>query len=182
VLKPAYKGKFLRDEYFKRRYYPERKDGQILYLDDQIYPKGYQEAHAILGHFRMNKYEELGWPFVTFVRDPIERVISQYFYHKGLLGNIPLREFVKLFPNHMAYMIGKDLSKLEFVGITEKYEESVARFKKQFEIKKPSKPTKRRRVNKRKKKVSEEDRRFIAKYNQTDIKLYKKALKRFKKG
>lgn len=141
-----------------------------------------KNVDVIFGHFRHFKYDYLKWPYGTFLRDPIERIISAYFYYRMLFkDDIGIRDFAEIFPNHMSYVIGDDLTKFEFVGITEKFDESLDRFCKLFNIHWKKRVTQRQRDNTiNKQKVSLKDRDYIRSLNEKDYILYNEALKSYK--
>jgi hypothetical protein len=114
-------------------------------------PPGIEVIH---GHFAMDKYDEL-FPdaaLITWLRDPIEKTISHYYYwlrnpnneniplHQKIIDNkISLEEFgqqpisIDLFTNEFA---GKKITDFAFIGITEHFEDSVKLFMNIFNIKK----------------------------------------------
>lgn len=101
---------------------------------------------CIHGHFLAAKYKNIpGGRFCTWLRDPVERVVSRYY--QELAGDISpsseqfpssLEEFVKIekFQNIYArYLQNMPLTEFDFVGITEDYDESLILFSKIFSIK-----------------------------------------------
>lgn len=138
---------------------------------------------VITGHFLIGKYAHLKRPFVVFFRDPVDRLISHYYWARDRFGNVgvDLKEFAERYPNYMSYIIDDDLSKIAFVGITERYEESVKKFS-QWSGLKRVRNIPRVWVGKYKPEdISEEDRKFIAEINKKDYELYNEALGRFEK-
>jgi len=139
-----------------------------------------ENIDVVYGHFRHFKYDYLNWPYVTFLRDPIERIISAYCYYGSLYkNNIGIIDFAKIYPNHMSYVIGDDLTKFKFVGITEKFDESLYKFCKLFDIPWEMQETKRHRVNVKtltKKDLSTKDMDCLISLNEKDYVLYNKAL------
>jgi len=130
-------------------------------------PKNYANYDVIHSHFLLEKYKHLNRPFVTFLRDPVERIISHYFFYQvadNLYKDVSIRDFAKVYANFMSYMLGDDINAVDFIGLTEYFDESLGRFSDQFGVEVPP-VVKRSRVNKDKKYVSVEDRKFIRKSN-----------------
>ena len=100
------------------------------------------EPVFLCGHFRYRHYPfaELGVPVITFLRDPLERVVSWYrFAHRARGEKRTLEEFVedeRAANVQSAFLAGIELPDLAFVGIAERYEESVELFNRQtgFEV------------------------------------------------
>jgi hypothetical protein len=104
----------------------------------------------IHGHFFRNKYDFLGCRlvFATFLRDPVSRVLSNYFYLKrnpdranpdALLVHkfdFSLEEFASHPDNQNLqshYLQTDGLQELSFVGVVEEYEQSIKRFNEVFD-------------------------------------------------
>jgi hypothetical protein len=108
-----------------------------------------QEYGVIHGHFLVRKYVFL-YPFanyLTFMREPVSRVLSHYYYFKHIAsknptsvsrnpdimrvarGDIDLVEFARLYSMVNLYQLfvgGLPLDKFTLIGITERYTESIA--------------------------------------------------------
>lgn len=100
----------------------------------------------IVGHFNADRFIDI-YPeatYITWVRDPIQRLISNYNYYlkggtyygqmndqKRTYDLIDLETYCthKLNINTMSQQINIPLSKFKFIGIVEKYEEEIIRFK-----------------------------------------------------
>lgn len=147
---------------------------------------------VIMGHFRASKYLFLDRPYIAWVRDPIDRAISHYYFWKKLWKKERKRnwdnklselfesgwtvvDFSKMFSNQMSYFLDCNIKHFKFIGISEEFNEELSRFDNifGFNIKIPKK---RLNVNKEKEKISNDVRKKIAKYHDKDIELYKKAL------
>jgi hypothetical protein len=189
-LNNVYEGRYKTDNLFKKKLRDENwkrtfnKDWvPLIDLEVEERVEIDENVDVIFGHFRYFKYDDLNWPYVTFVRDPIERLISAYCYYARLYkDNIGIRDFAKIFPNHMTYVLGSDLNKYKFVGITERFDESLYKFCKLFDIPWKKKETKRERVNVgfktlTKKDLSTKDIDYLISLNEKDYDLYNKALK-----
>src|SRR5688572_15787903 len=101
----------------------------------------------IHGHFDINKYVGI-FPdatYVTWLREPLQRALSQYNFFKRILmvppdpANILIYEGKLSFEEWMTQpdkinlqhrFIGSDLSKFKFVGIAEEFERSLSIFRK----------------------------------------------------
>ena len=153
---------------------------------------------CIHGHFFSGKYAKTfpNAKFITFLRDPAERIISHYYYwlrHPDLKNprcldmirrNLSLEEFslTEYYRNYQSKIISpKTLSEFAFVGITEKFDQSIELFRIMFSLKKIK--VFRRNVNPKKKSsnysIDENLRKSIKLSNDKDVKLYNEAKKRF---
>jgi hypothetical protein len=67
---------------------------------------------------------------VTWLRDPVRRAVSQYFYHPWYNGldvdPLALIDWPQ-FQNEMVLFTGGDLGQFDFVGLVERFEEDLAR-------------------------------------------------------
>lgn len=85
----------------------------------------------LVGHFKAEKYWDAFHPdsFVTFLRDPIDRLISEYNHHVERRGlTTPIEEFVEqsLFRRHVSALFrGVDPAEFGFVGFTETFEDDL---------------------------------------------------------
>lgn len=147
---------------------------------------------VIMGHFRASKYLFLDRPYIAWVRDPVDRAISHYYFWKKLWKKERKRnwdnklselfesgwtvvDFSKMFSNQMSYFLDCDIKKFKFIGISEEFDKELLRFEKIFGLT-IKKPKKRLNVNKEKDKVNNDVRKKIARYHDKDIELYRKAL------
>jgi hypothetical protein len=153
---------------------------------------------CVLGHNVFGQYKELGpCIYITMLRDPIDRVISQYYYAKNVLksdgvAKYSLEEFAQLdfVANLQTQFITGSTANLEqaiynlktfaFFGITEMFTESLFLMKKTFgwenilylkENVNDKKPNRE--------KIPKETIEKIEKANSLDIQLYEWAKKHF---
>jgi hypothetical protein len=154
---------------------------------------GYDCVH---GHFLPLKYL---WfrqaSFAIWLRDPVEAAVSRYFFLKRYLKSddpqfrkyikrrdLSLEDFVQLphFHNLYAkYLVGIRLSRFDFIGITERYGESVEVFQRMFLPHVEHRPTQKNTNPDKTGKtydVSAELRREIASLNWKDQAIYERAL------
>lgn len=98
-------------------------DGVTLrrHLDDR-------RGLLLIGHFKAAKYWDAFHPdsFVTFLRDPIDRLISEYNHHVERYGAmLELEAFVETtrYTRHVSYLFrGIDPAEFGFVGFAETFE------------------------------------------------------------
>lgn len=95
--------------------------------------KGMQKKF-LTGHFSLGKYKEIfpQSPMITFFRDPVDRVISEYVHfstHYGFEGSLQDFYQKKQFRNRQSRALtGARPTDLDFYGITEQYEVSLDKF------------------------------------------------------
>lgn len=90
------------------------------------------------GHFSLPRYREIfpDSPVVTFFREPVSRVVSEYVHfsnHHGYTGT--LEDFYRTaeFQNRQHHTLGGlKPSALDFFGLTEQYEKSLSMFNQLF--------------------------------------------------
>ena len=124
------------------------RNEEVMINSVGIANKDFGEIQCVHGHFLPAKYLLLDMKrelqFVTWMRDPIERLISHYFYWKrrfkvgkselpGLGEAATLEEFC-LHPKfrnlYTQYFFAFHLESFEFIGITEFYNEDYRFFSK----------------------------------------------------
>lgn len=105
------------------------------------------EVKIVHGHFLSPKYSrQSSASFAIWLRDPVERVLSHFYFSRRHAGpNVDggslehsLDEFIrsKRFQNVCSrFLFGFDLNRFRFVGIMERYSESLDLFARLFEVK-----------------------------------------------
>ena len=114
--------------------------------------KPYSEYDVVYGHFPYYKFyylkEDYKWKIVTWIRDPIRRLISQYnhFRYRPLDKKVSKRRIVrnakkkdiiwfsKVQSNFHTRYLGEDPSIYDFIGVVEKHDESIRQFNKMFNL------------------------------------------------
>lgn len=145
---------------------------------------------CIHGHFLPTKYLIPGkkHEFITWVRDPLQRVISRYNHGKRnkdsdiVKKKLSLENFCEIERYHNIYnkyLWNFELSNFSFIGITENYAVSLEVFKKQFSI--PFLQVEYHNVNKEKPVeekyfVDDRIRRLIYETNHLDYDIYYEAI------
>lgn len=190
ILDKHFRGRYCYDDTFKihkNEFVTIKEANHPIIFEPQQYPKDYDKHDVIFGHFVWTKYDHLKRPKVVFLRDPVERIISNYFYYEGFYKNklgrkeYNIFEFMEddLWKNHMSYVLG-DITKYDFVGIVENYYASIRKFCNFFGIPKPGNIIETRR-SKNKKAVSANIRNKIRDLNIEDQRLYDKGREIFEK-
>lgn len=141
------------------------------------------------GHIRLADYVG-GFDLdnvAVFLRDPVQRVISEYRHYVRHYGyERSLEEFAEtaVFQNKQARALaGVPLQRLGLVGLAERYEESLARLNSHFGWQVPS-----RNVNMGRKQLSDSyqvdktTRRLLEQNNPLDLALYKSACELFEQS
>jgi hypothetical protein len=153
----------------------------------------------IHGHITFNDiiYSD-NFYYITWLRDPVERVISHYNYFKIKPitsythpielkiknENLSLNDFIKIpcMQNIQSYYLNNtaEIDKFAFIGIVELFTESLMLLEKKLEKKFISENIQNQLVNNNKAFVSDKIRNEIRKVNQKDCELYDIALKNLK--
>ncbi|KAN0003107.1 hypothetical protein ACTFIZ_009277 [Dictyostelium cf. discoideum] len=181
------------------------------------YKKVQDSKNFIIGHFEMgihlilNEKEQKTYNYMTMLRDPVDRVISNYFYHKHspgdpqhilardntiedwiiksprgnneitrVLSGITIKE-EPLPTNDTFNMALYHLRSMKFVGITEKYSESLALLKFYTGLDNPNVADKLKFSKFRPSGITAAIIEKIKKRNWMDILLYEEALKMFER-
>lgn len=138
----------------------------------------------VTGHFPVNRYikDFEKACFCTFVRDPVQRMISQYFHHKHKLGyRKGIEAFVEdaRFHDHQHRLLsGVSLEEMGFVGVTERYTESIALFNKRYEVGFEVSVSNQRASDAQESEFSESVIDRIRANNPRDLRLYDKAMRK----
>ena len=119
----------------------ENENMRQLQLGRPLEPLNYEKrldekSDCIIGHFPLSKYsmlKERGWKFATWLRDPVDRMISiftkrqriGYMRYMPDIMEIDIFEYCRRLPN--VYKCYLDLEILDFVGFTESYDEDLRR-------------------------------------------------------
>ena len=186
ILRKVFKEYLYRDLSFRK----DRYAGIIRFTDrsEKNYPWRFNphKHKCIMGHFTVDKYKHLGWPSITFVRRPADRIISYYsiWKHNDRMpyNGESIWTFSDFFPNCMYYMMGGTVANFKFIGILERYEESLIILENILDIEIKNKKVHRNRTPKRKKeKFSGRTKRILDERNSKDLALYEESLRRFDK-
>lgn len=183
----------------------QRQDVRLnehLYSERQL-PAGTRVVHGHFSYplFRQHFDAPASLPVITWLRDPVERVISNYFYlskrlkeeldeeRKGLniLNKMQrsLLEYASFEPaqNRMSkFLRGMDLTDFLFVGIQEDYDASLQRLAGLLHWEDYPVFHYNKTGSERPNRVSEKERDIIRSLNQDDIALYERALDELSKG
>lgn len=158
------------------------------------YPHGIKQYKMIGGHFNASKYLYLKRPYIAWVRNPVDRAISHYYYWKMLWkkprkrnwddglsklfeSGMDLVQFSEIFSNQMSYFLDVDLDNFKFIGVVEHYNKCLDIFSKLFNIN-ANHDTKLNVGNKHD--VSKDIRNKIAGNHKQDFDLYYKVLDKLK--
>lgn len=145
-----------------------------------------RKKKLLSGHFHLAKYREIfpDSPVMTFFRDPVKRVISEYVHFKNHF-NYPgtLEEFYRSrqFQNKQHHTLsGAKPTDLDFYGLTERYDESLNLFNLRYQTKLPKSVLNKGNYSGQGKSVASENQIDEIKHlNQADLAIYQCAVDNF---
>lgn len=162
---------------------------QMAKLDVEEFNSSLLHGHMTFDQVKYNKeYFYLSW-----LRDPVERVISHYYYWKSKSDfsvhpieyrikheNLSLIDFCKIpcMQNVQSFFLGDDIELFDFIGITEEFEKSLSLLNKKISLNFEYNKSQNKRVNNEKEYVSDHDKKIILEYNRKDYEYYQKAKKK----
>lgn len=157
------------------------------------------DTRAVHGHFVASKYRRRyrDARFVTWFRDPVERLASHYYYwlrepdpknatcRRLLQEQLTLEQFSAL-PEmrdvHLRFLGGVPVEDFAFVGLTEAFDEGMALFERLFGIAAPAEAP-RRNANPERRgeryELAPDVREAVARSNAADLALYARARARY---
>ena len=146
-----------------------------------------RHGQVLAGHFAANKYIGLFGldSMVSIVRDPVERIISEYYHfkiHHNYQGSFNDFYHEERFINRQSKLLNKKIWPLmAFVGVTEEYDETIEYMNKHFGLQLETINTNVRPDNANIQEVNLfEERRAIEKLNLDDLDLYAAVREQFK--
>jgi hypothetical protein len=154
----------------------------------------YEDADIVMGHFKKTKYLHTGYPMITWLRDPVERVISNWIQqgtkwdeaklsaptYYNLVKDKTLITYAKIWNQAQWWYCDGSIDDFLFVGICERFDESVEKLGRALGVKFPKKIP-RKNPTENKMEISKNMKKEIAKYQEKDYILYNKALERLDK-
>jgi hypothetical protein len=132
---------------------------------------------VITGHVKYDEVKDCGYDLITVIRNPVERMISFYFYykkHRIIESGMTIADVAEQYPNQQSEFIG-DLSKYSFIGLQEKFDETLDRFSIWCGCEEIPK-YRNYNVNKSKKEVTEKERKIITEFNKEDLKIWQEVV------
>lgn len=171
--------------YFLRKAYGKKvviRDIEKFWRGTKTDSKEYESYDVIYGHFHSSKYMYLNGLMITFLRDPVERVISQFYYSnkpEGVSEDISLTDYAALpvCQNMMVKQL-ESLDFFDFIGFQEEFNKSLSRCEEFLGVQFLKRRDIRSRDNRmRKGGVTNKVKEYIRKMNKEDDKMYKMALK-----
>lgn len=151
------------------------------------YPQNWWDYNVIHGHFDYAKYSHV--PLITWVREPIDRLISLYHYWQTKnqdnvtpafmrAHSLSIYQFAEFLPNVQTMFIGEKIERFAFIGLVEFYEESLERFGNIMGLEIPK--YRKRNVNKKSKDVyNNVERGHLELYLKKDRIVYNKILEKW---
>jgi hypothetical protein len=141
----------------------------------------WEKNSCVIGHFPMSKYSMLrrdGWKFLTWVRDPVDRIVSIYSQRRNMKFMRHMPDFMDLdvfqFSERINNVYKLYLDKidiLDFVGFTEAYNESLLKLGK-FLGHKVNLNYKRKNITDNKITITEEEREILKSTMDSEYEIY----------
>lgn len=141
----------------------------------------WEKYPCIIGHFSMSKYSTLrqdGWKFATWVRDPVDRIVSIYSQRRNMGFMRHMDDFMELslfeFSERIndVYKLFLDrIDLLDFVGFTETYNESLLKLGK-FLGHKINLEYERRNITSNKITINEKEREILKSTMDSEYEIY----------
>jgi hypothetical protein len=174
LFEPYFKEKFLIDKTYKPKLNPLVGVTDIpVIIAPQPYPDNYESYDVISGHFRYKKYEHLNRPTFSFIRNPVDRLISHYHYFRGFYRrqgiSLKIMDMAELWKNHMTYVLG-DINRYEYIGTVEDFNGSLNKMCEIIGVPKPKEIILKR--IQRNYKVNRKVRSKLEQINSDDMELY----------
>jgi len=199
ILSPNYKMRVIKGswEVYENSRYFEKVTSEPGYDRDEMF-KRYE---VIRGSFPYQRFyylkKKYKWKLITWVRDPVERLISNYnhlvhrpspsLYKKGAKQKLVFEkarsmnivEFSKYLSDFNTRHIGEDPSIFDFIGVVERFPKSLDLFNKKFNSRLQNR--KRSNVHRWKKRVevSQEVKEELKSHHPKDYKFYNNVIKRY---
>lgn len=164
----------------------DNHNSEVIYSQTKNYNyPTYSGEDIIFGHFLYNKWNFPNIPMITFLRHPIERLISQYLYDIDLFGKEfkhtkdGIIKYSEINKNLMTRFIGNK-DKMDFIGITEKFDESIEIMKKKYNLQVSNNIINfNTRNSKERFTLTEPERKAIEEINKEDMVLYSEAYNKY---
>ncbi|WP_416305700.1 sulfotransferase family 2 domain-containing protein [Neptunicella sp. SCSIO 80796] len=157
---------------------------QFVYEDKDIYKLIEKGVKGIYGHFPTSKYLHLSHcnNVICFMRDPVERVISEFKHVQRIEGyEGTLEEFVaipRIINSQSQFLKGLPWVSYGFIGVSEQYDTALSllshKLGRSLKTSKLNTADKHQKMN-----VSSEQRALIESLNNKDIKLYQQVIDKF---
>lgn len=170
-LRSLIKGRFSPEYYFKEKTPQHLRELPVTERKKLKFISG----HAPYG---LHKLLPQKCEYITLLREPTDRIISLYKHLLRKGQDITFRELIESEKNNQVLMFGtnfneakKRLDEFAFVGITERFDESVVVFRKKFGLKRMH-YTKKENVGKEKAKIDSADLEYFKKINTDGYKIY----------
>ncbi len=190
TLNSVFQKQFVSNELFDH----DRFQNKIMTIED-LKEREKEQLKGVSGHYFYGVHEYFSKPcqYFTMLRDPIERVISSYYFLQTYpiypqVRDMTLDEFVKQMPfaqNLQTKMVSgvrrnpnlqkalENLRAFKVTGITEQFDESLFLMKREFGWKNIFYTKKNvTKTRKSRSEIPPETIRLIKEYNKLDIKLY----------
>jgi hypothetical protein len=146
---------------------------------------GVDNCKIIYGHFSSEKYLYLNRKQISIIRDPVERIISEYFYKsnnaKNIIDYVINKEFFavsEVRSLNVIYDYIKDINRFSFIGLTERFEDTLNQFEKLLNVK-IHRNFESRKINKNKGIINKFTKQELKRILHKDYEIYNAVIKKW---
>jgi len=178
--------------------FDDPKFGEKLVVDESRLFEGFDMVRTGYPYQRFYYLKrDHGWKMITWFRDPVERLISNYNHlvyrpvdlsrkikrKKVFIKRVremDIVQFSKFVSNYNVRFTGDNLKIFDFIGIVEYFDKSIKRFNNQFGVRLKFREKENVHTWNKRVEVSQDVRKELKQHHLKDYEFYEKVVKRYK--